>query len=104
MEETTKDTEKQETVECVGSLLIHSTDVQELTDKAVPVEIPDGMTPSGEMVGSLLVQPSDVQELSEKAAKLPEGTSNLVKRVTERVAEDVHSPTQDDFNPWSNSK
>ena len=78
-------------VECVGSLLVHSKDVQELTTEHVIPKAHD------EMVGSLLVHQADVQELSDGGSK----KSTLVKRVTQRIANDVKNQP-DDFNPWSN--
>jgi len=94
------DTKQDHHVECVGSLLVCTTDLQELTDKAAPLKVPKTVR-DGEMVGSLLVPQKDLQELSETAADSPK--SNLVKRVTERITDDV-TTSPDDFNPWSNHK
>jgi len=77
--------------ECVGSLLVHSSDVQELTN-----------TPSkrtqDECVGTLLVHQTDVQELSDVPV------SNLVRRATERVAKAIENAEQmdpdDDILGW----
>lgn len=79
--------------ECVGSLLVHSKDVQELS--SVP---PPSSTSKDECVGSLLVHAKDVQELSD----VP--TSNLVRRVTEKVVQVIenteHLDPDDDILNW----
>ena len=68
----------EEQVECVGSLLVHSSDLQELSSSS---------SPKTECVGSMLVQSSDMQELSDSSPNphfpdmhLP--AINLQKRVT----------------------
>ena len=82
--------------ECVGSLVVNSTDVQELSE--APLKIPKAVQPSGEMVGSLLVQSDELKELEGQAAKSGKDSNPVV----DRIAEDIHSPTSDDFNPWAN--
>ena len=76
--------------ECVGSLLVHQTDVQELSE-APPAR-------DSECVGSLLVHQSDMQELSESPP------SNLARRVTEKVVEAIqnteHVDPDDDILNW----
>lgn len=76
--------------ECVGSLLVHAKDVQELT--AVPPP------PKDECVGTLLVHQSDMKELSGVPA------SNLVRRVTEKVVKVIenteHLDPDDDILNW----
>jgi hypothetical protein len=64
-------------VECVGSLLVHSSDVQELTDEAALGNKGDAKN-TIECVGSLVVPSQEVEELND--VKLPE--VNLKKRVT----------------------
>lgn len=64
-------------VECVGSLLVHTSDVQELSDEA-PLGNKGDAKNTIECVGSLVVPSQEVEELS--GAKLPE--VNLQKRVT----------------------
>ena len=64
-------------VECVGSLLVHSSDLQELSEEAALGNKGDAKT-TIECVGSLVVPSHDVEELSE--AKSPQ--VNLQKRVT----------------------
>ena len=76
-------------IECVGTLLVHSKDVQELS---VPVP-----ATRDECVGSLLVHQSDVQEVS--AAEDPGFAVNLQKRVSAGTllvpSSDLQSPQQD---------
>ena len=88
-------TNQDDPVECVGSLLVHTSDVQELSES--PPE------PKDEMVGSLLVSQKDVQELTTEADATATKTVNLAKRLTERITEDVQTKP-DDYNPWSNQK
>ena len=77
--------------ECVGSLVVNAADVQELSsEKAFKSHIPPT-----EMVGSLLVEPKDMQEFQNSP---PSTTSAWM----ERIAKDIHSPTPDDFDPFSN--
>ena len=64
--------------ECVGSLIVYKEDVQELSSVPLPEQCS-----KDECVGSLIVHQSDVQELSEAPP------SNLVRRVTERVADAI---------------
>mmetsp|Transcript_12004 Transcript_12004/g.19918 ORF Transcript_12004/g.19918 Transcript_12004/m.19918 type:complete len:93 (+) Transcript_12004:157-435(+) len=75
--------------ECVGTLLVHANDVQELS--TVP-------TSRDECVGTLLVHQADVQELS----SVP--VSNLTRRVTEKVKEVIenteHIDPDDDILYW----
>jgi hypothetical protein len=81
-----------ERVECVGSLLVHTSDVKELS-------YGNNKPDKDEMVGSLLVLSRDVQELTGTAGIAPQKDS---PSVMERMAEDLSSPTKDDFNPWAN--
>ena len=77
--------------ECVGTLLVHASDVQELS--TVPTNIS-----RDECVGTLLVHQTDVQELS----TVP--VSKLARRVTERVKEVIqnteHLDPDDDILNW----
>lgn len=84
----------QEKVECVGSLLVHTNDLEELS-AATPTT-----KEKVECVGSLLVHTSDLEELSE-ATKKEVPKKALDTKLVDRVAEDLHT-TADDFNPWSN--
>lgn len=78
----------QDTIESVGTLLVHSKDMQELSS----------ITPfSDECVGSLLVHQADVQELGEMPTpEVPE--VNLKKRVSAGTllvpTSDLRSPQQ----------
>jgi hypothetical protein len=73
--------------ECVGTLLVHSSDLQELSE-AIKNDDPV------ECVGSLLVHSSNIQELSEGASMLP--AVNLRQRVTAGTllvkSDDLRSP------------
>jgi hypothetical protein len=60
-------------VECVGTLLLHSSDLQEPLSSTRPQA-------SDECVGSLLVHQSDMQELSQEME--PKREMNLQKRVS----------------------
>ena len=74
-------------VECVGSLLVHQSDMKELAEASDKK--------AGECVGSLLVHAEDVQELSSTATTTeetkPAGPS-LVRRITEKVSETMNRP------------
>ena len=77
--------------ECVGTLLVHQSDLQELSECKT----------SGtrdECVGSLLVHQSDMQELSDAPP------SNLARRVTEKVVQAIqnteHVDPEDDILNW----
>jgi len=88
--------------ECVGTLLVHQSDMQELS-KASPSPT------QTECVGSLLVASNDMKELSEAPASpaSPENSKNtkttptLVKRLTERMrnAEWQSGASPDDEDP-----
>lgn len=73
--------------ECVGSLVVHSSDVQELSEVHSNINVQDitetikDELKHDECVGSLLVHTSDMQELS----SLPEGGSNIQRRVTDHL-------------------
>jgi len=82
-------TKPEDQVECVGSLLVHSSDVQELTDEAALGNKGNAKN-TVECVGSLVVPSHDVEELSD--VKLPE--VNLKKRVT--AVGTLLVPTDDD--------
>lgn len=79
--------------ECVGSLIVHQSDVQELSEAP-----PARDSSRDECVGSLLVHQSDMQELAEAPV------SNLTRRVTEKVVEAIqnteHVSTDDDILNW----
>ena len=79
--------------ECVGTLIVHKEDVQELSSVPLPEQCS-----KDECVGTLLVHQSDVQELSEAPA------SNLVRRVTERVVDAIEHvevvDPEDDILNW----
>lgn len=66
----------EEQVECVGSLLVHSSDVKELAD--APLGNHGDVKNTIECVGSLLVESKEVEELSD--AQSPQ--VNLKKRAT----------------------
>jgi hypothetical protein len=74
--------------ECVGSLLVHQSDMKELSEATARQG--DGV----ECVGSLLVHSSDVQELSESSPALP--AVNLKQRISVGTllvtSEDIRSP------------
>ena len=79
-------------VECVGSLLVHSTDVQELSQMKEA-----SMKDKVECVGSLLVHSTDMQELmmEDQAAKQAEDMTDspsLVRRITKQL----QGPAPDD--------
>jgi len=63
---TTSDKQEQAT-ECVGSLLVHTSDLQELSEVAAP-SIMMLQTRKTECVGTMLVDTEDLRELSAVAA------------------------------------
>mmetsp|Transcript_6167 Transcript_6167/g.11253 ORF Transcript_6167/g.11253 Transcript_6167/m.11253 type:complete len:87 (+) Transcript_6167:1378-1638(+) len=68
----------EEQVECVGSLLVHSTDVKELSD--APLGNHGDAKNTIECVGTLVVNSNEVEELSEPTQSSP--SVNLKKRAT----------------------
>ena len=79
--------------ECVGTLLVHQSDVKELAEVPPPTHAHD------ECVGSLIVHQSDVQELGDVPA-----SQTLTRRVTEKVAQVIqnteHVNPDDDILNW----
>ena len=71
-------------VECVGSLLVHTSDMKEfgeLTHTDVPHIMPNvNVSHDVECVGSLLVATNDVKELSD--VKAPTASPTIKRRVT----------------------
>jgi len=69
--------EEEQTSECVGSLLVHSSDLQELSEVAAP-----SFGKTTECVGTMLIDTKDVQELSDAPVTMPDVLPTLQKRAT----------------------
>ena len=81
----------QQPTECVGSLLVHQSDMKELSAATNQDQI--------ECVGSLLVSSSDVQHLSEQSSPSSLPAVHLKQRISVGTLlvtpEDVRSPDDD---------
>jgi hypothetical protein len=78
-------TKKDDKEELVGSLLVHSSDLKELSTKTE--------CPKDECVGTLLVHQCDVQELSNVESP------KIVRRMTERVAKAIEKVPETIIDP-----
>ena len=86
-------------VECVGSLLVHSTDVQELSEKTtIPIELPTVNLRQRVTAGTLLVKPDDVRSPEEEDHGKKGGVS-IQKRLTNTLQ--GPAPGDDEADTWA---
>lgn len=69
-------------VECVGTLLVHSSDVQELSDAPAP-HLPEVNLQKRVTAGTLLLPPEDMDSPPKEAKDV--GSPSLQRRITERL-------------------
>ena len=77
---------KEETMECVGSLLVPAHDVQELSDIPSPVAAVN-LKKRGTAVGTLMVPSNDLSSTKEAAARADGSSqmSSLQRRITDKL-------------------
>jgi hypothetical protein len=91
------ETRRNEEVECVGSLLVHSSDVKELSSDRTPVVLPQVNLRSRVTVGTLLVASNDLRSPEED--KMRDKAISIQRRYTDRMT--GPAPGDDESDSWA---
>jgi hypothetical protein len=93
-------TKNHDEVECVGSLLVHSSDVKELSEKASEsFFVPTVNLRQRVTAGTLLVKPDDLRSPDRNASDNAEGGDSIQKRLTNTLS--GPPPADSEVDSWA---